>query len=339
MNQMFFGKSRILLFKPDSSPAPARMTKLTFIDGSTEDCNVQTISQQWLENNNYYDSVNDEWIDNKKIIAIELGKNATVDQSVLTLLDLAPVYDGNGQRFSEWTPSTNIDGYHIRWHEANPASPYDKSGWGLLTDGTTDQWMSDWKGTIDSVLIEFLAEETTFEFDFIVTRTENPIIGYTHRKTIITTEDGIQEYLIEGTLDQQWMIDNEYFYDNIAMWEYITQADIGNTVTNIGSSAFSSCNSLTSVTIPNSVTSIGSSAFQICSGLTSVTIPNSVTSIGEYAFYNCTNLEITFQNRTKNQVQYIPYIADYGTDIFYPWGIDTNTCVFHCTDGDITEFT
>ena len=43
-------------------------------------------------------------------------------------------------------------------------------------------------------------------------------------------------------------------------------------------------------TIPNSVTSIGSWAFTGCSGLTSVIIPNSVTSIGEYAFYNCSGL-------------------------------------------------
>ena len=40
-------------------------------------------------------------------------------------------------------------------------------------------------------------------------------------------------------------------------------------------------------TIPNSVTSIGSSAFSGCSGLTSITIPNSVNSIGSYAFYWC----------------------------------------------------
>ena len=36
--------------------------------------------------------------------------------------------------------------------------------------------------------------------------------------------------------------------------------------------------------IPNSVTSIGSSAFSHCIGLTSVTIPNSVTNIGVSAF-------------------------------------------------------
>ena len=42
--------------------------------------------------------------------------------------------------------------------------------------------------------------------------------------------------------------------------------------------------------IPNSVTSIGSSAFSGCSALTSITIPESVTSIGEYAFKGCTGL-------------------------------------------------
>ncbi len=64
---------------------------------------------------------------------------------------------------------------------------------------------------------------------------------------------------------------------------------IPDTVTEIGSSAFSGFTDITSLTIPESVTKIGESAFRY-SGLTSITIPNSVTSIGNYAFLNCKDL-------------------------------------------------
>ena len=62
-------------------------------------------------------------------------------------------------------------------------------------------------------------------------------------------------------------------------------------LTNIGSSAFIECSSLTSISIPNSVTSIGSDAFWGCSGLTSISIPNSVFNIGDWqVFYGCNGL-------------------------------------------------
>ena len=62
---------------------------------------------------------------------------------------------------------------------------------------------------------------------------------------------------------------------------YLSSVDIpsvidGKIVTTIGESAFSLCNSLTSITIPNSVTTIGEWAFSLCNSITSITIPNSV---------------------------------------------------------------
>ena len=82
-------------------------------------------------------------------------------------------------------------------------------------------------------------------------------------------------------------------------------------VTSIGSYAFRSCSSLTSVTIGNGVTSIGGYAFYGCSGLTSVSLHckdvgswfsglasikevvlgDEVTSIGYYAFSGCSGLK------------------------------------------------
>ncbi len=70
----------------------------------------------------------------------------------------------------------------------------------------------------------------------------------------------------------------------------LTSIEIPNSVTSIGSHAFSNCDNLTNIEIPNSVTSIEAWAFDGCSSLTSIEIPNSVTSIGNYVFAWCSSL-------------------------------------------------
>lgn len=66
--------------------------------------------------------------------------------------------------------------------------------------------------------------------------------------------------------------------------------NIPNSVTKIGSHAFSECKELRYIHIPNSVTEIGDYAFGGCLGLFTVVIPNSVNSIGDYAFSGVKNI-------------------------------------------------
>ncbi|UTC24119.1 leucine-rich repeat domain-containing protein [Candidatus Comchoanobacter bicostacola] len=63
-----------------------------------------------------------------------------------------------------------------------------------------------------------------------------------------------------------------------------TQAEIPQSMTPIGDSAFEDCTGLTSLVIPDSVTRIGKQAFWGCTSLIKVVIPSSVTCINEDAF-------------------------------------------------------
>ena len=67
-------------------------------------------------------------------------------------------------------------------------------------------------------------------------------------KTVFTLVGGTtEEYDIEGTLDANWLQSNG-FWDEGTWFKYITEVDIGNTVTSIDSYVFGFCGYLTSVT-------------------------------------------------------------------------------------------
>lgn len=65
---------------------------------------------------------------------------------------------------------------------------------------------------------------------------------------------------------------------------------IADSVTSIGSSAFTGCESLTTIRLPSGITEIPAYAFSDCINLKSITIPESVTKIGDGAFFGCINL-------------------------------------------------
>ncbi len=101
--------------------------------------------------------------------------------------------------------------------------------------------------------------------------------------------DGIY-YNLNATDKTATVTKGSGYSDDMVIPQIVNYNNQTYTVTRIGSHAFYSRSSLTSITIPNSVTSIGLHAFSYCSSLTSITIPSSVTSIGDYAFYDCTSL-------------------------------------------------
>ena len=97
-------------------------------------------------------------------------------------------------------------------------------------------------------------------------------------------------------------------YSAFSGCDSLTSITIPEGVTSIGDYAFTSCDSLTNITIPDSVTSIGEEAFRECRALKSITIPDSVTSIGSSAFYGVTT-EIKWGSNSQ--------ISEMGTMVFY----------------------
>ena len=107
------------------------------------------------------------------------------------------------------------------------------------------------------------------------------------------TVDGEMRFSgVSGDTSGSYVLRNSSSSDkrNCTYENAVRKIEIGDSVTSIGTYAFSYCYSLSSISIPDSITSIGTYAFYNCYSLSSVSIPDSVTSIGSYAFYNCYSL-------------------------------------------------
>ena len=100
-----------------------------------------------------------------------------------------------------------------------------------------------------------------------------------------------------------------YLIDNLSLFEYngkASQPKIPNKIISIEDSAFSDCETITSLKIPNCVTFIGPYAFARCYNLTSIEIPNSVDTICNFAFVKCISLS---NIKIPSSVTYIGYNA------------------------------
>jgi len=87
----------------------------------------------------------------------------------------------------------------------------------------------------------------------------------------------------------------------------ITTAVIPEGVTEIGSSAFASCQFLTDVVLPKSLTAIRSGAFSRCGKLQNITIPGSVTTVEGGVFIGCNSL---------SEATVTAIVARFGSDPF-----------------------
>ena len=153
-----------------------------------------------------------------------------------------------------------------------------------------------WVDTDPLVTRETLVEERSQDcgyvsFRYIYSRqgTSQNITGSCNSSSAITRSDTSEIYSIITNFiigDCVTTIGDSAF----SSCRSLTSIDIPNNITSIGDSAFASCTGFTSIIIPDSVTSIGNSVFADCSGLTSVTIPDSVTEIGEHMFWYCYKL-------------------------------------------------
>ena len=98
----------------------------------------------------------------------------------------------------------------------------------------------------------------------------------------------------------------------------------GNPVTKIGSNAFKSNTTLTSITFPSGLISIGSSAFYGCTGLSSPAFPAGLQEIGSSAFYGCTGItSLSFPEGFKSLGSSAFYGCTNLTSISYPASISS----------------
>lgn len=102
---------------------------------------------------------------------------------------------------------------------------------------------------------------------------------------------------------------------------FITQLDIRDGVTHVGSCAFTDCALLASVSFPESLTSIGERAFKNCTALTSLEMPAGVSSVGSEAFRYCASLyAVTFLGEAPDEFgEFVFQGCEPSFTIYYPY--------------------
>ena len=108
----------------------------------------------------------------------------------------------------------------------------------------------------------------------------------------VTVQDGCEVICDEAFAFQDYMAGLK-IGEEIPLEErssYLETIHLPDSVTHIGSAAFSECGELIKIKLPKSLLSIGASAFMDCWQLEKITLPAGTRVIGPGAFQGCINL-------------------------------------------------
>ena len=149
------------------------------------------------------------------------------------------------------------------------------------------------------------------------------ITGYDGEDAELTVPDELDGHAVREIGDSAF-----------SLCESLTTVTLPDGLTTIGDAAFYICGSLTTVTLPDSLTSIGDFAFDSCSSLTTVTLPDSLTSIGDFAFYNCNSLTAVALPDSLTSIGENPFC---GCDLLAKIDVSPDNPVFAQIDGVLYE--
>ncbi len=174
------------------------------------------------------------------------------------------------------------------------------NGYIVYTEGSK-KILVGYSGTeTDLVIPDYITEINQYAFYYCTSLT-SVVIGDSVTTIGCQAFDGTAYYNNDSNWENNVLYIGKYLIK--AVTSIVGTYEIKDGTLSIAESAFSGCDSLTSVVIPDSVTTIGSGAFENCSSLTSVVIGNGVTTLPEGLFRGCSNLQsitLPFVGGSKN---------------------------------------
>jgi len=123
------------------------------------------------------------------------------------------------------------------------------------------------------------------------------VFGYNSLTSFVVSSDNTEYKAEDGvvfTKDGKTLM----FYPCMKSNDYT----VPDSVTTIGSYAFSHCRNLASVKFPSALTVVGNRAFDTCDSMKSINLPDGLVEIGICTFYQCSGLDVVLIPKTVTKI-------------------------------------